>query len=55
MDVNYMLGRTLHSIYNKHGKPHIELDDNTRIEYDALLCATGVSEVVRNIPGIFTF
>ena len=46
-----MLGRTLHSIHNAHGKPYIMLEDGIRIEYDALMVATGVSEVVRNIPG----
>ncbi len=49
-----MLGRSLHAIYNEHGKPYVILEDGIRIEFDALLCCTGVSEVVRNIPGLYS-
>ena len=52
MDVNYQLGRSLHALYNEHGKPYLMLDDGLRLEYDTVLCATGTSEVLRNIPGI---
>lgn len=46
------LGREVHAIYNEHGKPYVMLEDGLRIEYDALVCAPGISEVVRNIPGV---
>lgn len=54
MDVNFQLGRSLHSFYNEHGKPYLLLDDGLRLEYDTVLCATGQSEVLRNIPGNFS-
>ena len=40
-DVNFMLGRTVELVNNEHGAPYLELDDGTRVEYDALLCCTG--------------
>ncbi len=36
-----MLGREVTYINNEHGSPYLELEDGSRVEYDALLCCTG--------------
>ncbi len=39
------------NIYIQHGSPHIKLEDGLRIEYDALVLATGTIPSNRKIEG----
>lgn len=50
--VKYMLGRNVVSIENTHGNPSITLEDGLKLEYDAILVATGTHYEQREFIGL---
>jgi len=50
--IEYLLGREVKGVNNKHGIPHVILEDGLRIEYDALLVASGNRPEHREIEGL---
>lgn len=45
------MGRECAFVDKTHGSPHIKLEDGLRLEYDALVIATGSIPENRNIHG----
>lgn len=46
-----MMGRECAIVDKTHGSPHIKLEDGLRIEYDALVLATGSVPFNRPVKG----
>jgi len=50
--IEFLLGREVKVVKNVHGSPHIELEDGLKIEYDALMVASGSRPEPREIEGL---
>ena len=51
-NINYQLGHHITSINNQHGQPYVLMDDSIKVEYDAVLLATGAEEFIRDDLGM---